>query len=72
MGKPQCTPDPFVVVEAFNEIIEHNLTTEDGYLLRPDAPGLGVDPNEKVDSRLSQSASDPPHWRRPDGSVQDG
>ena len=56
---------------AINEIIEHNLTTEDGYLLRPDAPGLGIDLNEEAASRLSRTASDPPHWRRPDGSVQD-
>ena len=54
-----------------SEVIEHTLTTEDGYLLRNDAPGLGIDLNEEAALSHPFTPSEPPHLRREDGSVQD-
>ncbi|MFT5090573.1 MAG: hypothetical protein ACI8PG_004953, partial [Planctomycetota bacterium] len=39
---------------------------------KPEAPGLGVDINEEAAAAHPPSFPDePPHWRRPDGSVND-
>ena len=54
-----------------NEVIEHDFRTEDGYLLRSDAPGLGIDLNEEAAASYPHTGSEPPHLRREDGSVQD-
>ena len=54
-----------------NEVVPNSLTTEDGYLLRPDGPGLGIDLNEDRIPAHPYSPSEPPHWRREDGSIQD-
>ena len=54
-----------------NDVIQHDLRAEDGYLLPPDSPGLGVDLNEKAAAAHVDGGGEPPHWRREDGSVQD-
>jgi len=54
-----------------NDVIQHDLRTEDGYLLRSDSPGLGIDLNEDAAIAYPHIPSEPPHWRREDGSVQD-
>ena len=69
---------PNCAVQEFNphsdwmeEVIHNDLRVENGYLLRPDTPGLGVDLNEEAAARYTHHAGDPPHYRREDGSVQD-
>jgi mannonate dehydratase len=54
-----------------SDVIQHNLITEDGYLLCPDAPGLGIELNEEAAKAHPHFPGEPPHWRREDGSVQD-
>ncbi len=55
-----------------NDVIQTSHTLEDGYLLAPDAPGLGVDIDEEAAASHPPALPDePPHWRRPDGSVND-
>jgi L-alanine-DL-glutamate epimerase-like enolase superfamily enzyme len=54
-----------------NDVIPNSLKTEDGYLLRPETPGLGIDLDEDKAMEYPYTASEPPHWRREDGSVQD-
>jgi L-alanine-DL-glutamate epimerase-like enolase superfamily enzyme len=54
-----------------NDVIQNDLKTEDGYLLRSDSPGLGIDLNEEAAIAHPHVPSEPPHWRREDGSVQD-
>lgn len=54
-----------------NDVIQHDLKIEDGYLLRSEAPGLGIDLNEEAAASHPHVPGEPPHWRRPDGSVQD-
>ena len=54
-----------------SEVIEHDLKVEDGYLLRPEAPGLGIDLNEKAAGAHPMDATENRHLRREDGSVQD-
>ena len=40
-----------------NEVIEHDLRTEDGFLLRSDAPGLGIDLNEEAAAAYPHSGT---------------
>ena len=54
-----------------DEVIPNDLTIEDGYLMRPTAPGLGIDIDEEAAARHPAGPDEPPHWRREDGSVQD-
>jgi galactonate dehydratase len=54
-----------------NDVIQNDLRIEDGYLLRSDAPGLGIDLNEDAANAHPHAPGEPPHWRREDGSVQD-
>ena len=54
-----------------DEIIPHQLQTRDGYLLRPETPGLGIDIDEAAAARHPHTPAEPPHLRREDGSVQD-
>jgi L-alanine-DL-glutamate epimerase-like enolase superfamily enzyme len=42
---------------------------EDGYLLPPDKPGLGVELNREAISKYPFEISELPHLRRTDGSV---
>ena len=43
----------------------------DGFLIPNDRPGLGVTLDEEALARMPGTTSEPPHWRREDGSVQD-
>ena len=54
-----------------NDVIEHDHRIENGYLLRPDAPGLGIDLDEEAAAANPYSGDEPPHLRREDGSVND-
>ncbi|MFH1008811.1 MAG: galactonate dehydratase [Candidatus Latescibacterota bacterium] len=72
MSIPNCAVQEYAPSGGWmDEVIEHDLQTEGGYLLCPDAPGLGVDLNEKAARRYAPEQGEPPHWRREDGSVQD-
>ena len=69
---PNCAVQEYAPSSGWmNEVIEHDLKTEDGYLLCPEAPGLGIDLDETAAAAYPHVPSEPPHWRRPDGSVQD-
>mgnify|MGYP000394363603 CR=1 FL=1 len=54
-----------------NDVVNHDLRTEDGYLLASDEPGLGIDIDEDAARKVGVSDHEPPHLRRPDGAVQD-
>ncbi|MFP6591967.1 MAG: enolase C-terminal domain-like protein [Candidatus Latescibacterota bacterium] len=54
-----------------NDVVRHDLRTEDGYLLASDEPGLGIDIDEDAARKVGVSDHEPPHLRRPDGAVQD-
>ena len=54
-----------------NEIIKHELVVEDGYLLPPTSPGLGIDLDVEAARRIGPNDHEPPHLRRHDGAVQD-
>ena len=69
---PNCAVQEYAPSSGWmNEVIEHGLTTTEGYLLCPEAPGLGVDLNEGAAAAHPYVPGEPPHWRREDGSVQD-
>ncbi|MEE2656929.1 MAG: galactonate dehydratase [Candidatus Latescibacterota bacterium] len=57
--------------EPIGRIIDHDLEAVDGHLLRPQAPGLGIDIDEEAARAAEVADGEPPHWRRPDGSVND-
>jgi|GEM_PF-6950694 hypothetical protein len=66
--------DGFEPKQAVLRGIEHftPLRSEDGYLLLPEAPGLGIDLDEEAIAHHPPTIpSEPPHLRRPDGAVQD-
>jgi len=72
LSVPNCAVQEYAPFASWmNEVVPNSLTTEDGYLLRPDAPGLGIDLNEDRIPAHPYSPSEPPHWRREDGSIQD-
>ncbi len=54
-----------------NDVIQHDLRVEDGYLMASDSPGLGVDINEEAAREVGTSDHEPPHLRRKDDAVQD-
>ena len=56
---------------AMDEVVDHDLRVEDGYLLASDRPGLGIDLDVEAARRLGADDHEPPHLRRPDGAVQD-
>lgn len=49
--------------------VECDMELRDGYCYLGDAPGLGITVHEKNQSEFI--CFERPHWRRPDGSVQD-
>jgi len=72
LSVPNCAVQEYAPSPAWlNKVILNNLKTEDSYLLRPDMPGLGIDLDEEAVSEHPPTPSEPPHWRRSDGSVQD-
>lgn len=69
---PNCAVQEYAPPGGFmNEVIQHGLKTEAGYLLCPEAPGLGIEIDEEAAAAHPYMPSEPPHWRREDGSVQD-
>jgi L-alanine-DL-glutamate epimerase-like enolase superfamily enzyme len=72
MAVPNCAVQEHAPHEGpLNEVIEHDIKAVDGYLPCPTAPGLGIDLNEEAAVAFGHGSSEPPHWRRADGSVQD-
>jgi len=72
MSIPNCAVQEYAPPGGWmNDVVEHDLRTEAGYLLRSDAPGLGIDLNEDAARAHPHTSHEPPHWRREDGSVQD-
>jgi galactonate dehydratase len=69
---PNCAVQEFAPPGGpITEVIESDLRTEGGYLLRSDAPGLGVELNEAAAVAMGVRDHEPPHLRREDGAVQD-
>ena len=72
MSIPNCAVQEYAPPSSWmNDVIQHNLQTEDGYLLSADTPGLGIDLNEEAALAHPYTPGEPPHLRREDGSVQD-
>ena len=72
MSVPNCAVQEYAPSSGWiDEVIEHDLVTERGYLLCPELPGLGIELNEEAAAAHPCSDSEPPHWRREVGSVQD-
>ena len=72
MSIPNCAVQEYAPSSGWmDEVIQHDLQTEDGYLLPTDAPGLGIDLNEEAAAAYPPTPGEPPHLRREDGSVQD-
>jgi len=53
------------------EVVRADIRVEDGFLLPPAAPGLGVELDEAAAAAHVGEDPEPPHLRRPDGSVHD-
>ena len=66
---PNCAVQEFA--PPGGDVIQCDLRTEEGYLLRSDDPGLGVDLDEEAAAARAASDYEPPHYRRVDGSVWD-
>lgn len=73
LSVPNCAVQEFAPTGGFlADVIQVQWQLEDGYLSKPEAPGLGVDIDEEAAAAHPPSFPDePPHWRRPDGSVND-
>jgi L-alanine-DL-glutamate epimerase-like enolase superfamily enzyme len=73
LSVPNCAVQEFAPTGGLlADIIQVQWKLEDGYLAKPEAPGLGVDIDEEAAAAHPPSFPDePPHWRRPDGSVND-
>jgi len=72
MSVPNCAVQEYAPSSGWiDEVIKHDLATEGGYLLCPQSPGLGIELNEEAAAAHPCTDSEPPHWRREDGSVQD-
>lgn len=54
-----------------NDVVEHDLRVEGGYLMASDRPGLGIEINEEAARKIDVEDSESPHLRRPDDAVQD-
>ncbi len=52
-------------------VVQSSWRLIDGHLHAADAPGLGVELDEEAARRHPPRNSEPPHWRRADGAVQD-
>ena len=69
---PNCAVQEFAPAAPWMDAaVRHAWRCEDGYLLPPDEPGIGVDLDEEAAARHPRTDHEPPHWRRHDGSVQD-
>ena len=72
MSIPNCAVQEYRPSTGWiNDVIEHDLRTEDGYLLPTQGPGLGIDLNEEAALAHPYSPEEPTHLRREDGSVTD-
>ena len=69
---PNCAVQEFAPTGGWiDEVIHHTWRTEDGFLYPSDAPGIGIDLDEAAAAQHPHTHSEPPHWRRADGSMQD-
>ena len=69
---PNCAVQEFAPTGGWiDEVIRHSWRTEGGFLFPSDEPGIGVDLDEEAALAHPHVPSEPPHWRREDGSVQD-
>ena len=69
---PNCAVQEFAPTGGWiDEVIRHSWHTEGGFLCPSDEPGIGVDLDEEAALAHPHVPSEPPHWRREDGSVQD-
>jgi galactonate dehydratase len=72
LSVPNCAVQEHGLLTGWmNDVIQHDLQTKGGYLLRSEALGLGIDLSEEAAIAHPHSPDEPPHWRREDGSVQD-
>ncbi|NKB66356.1 MAG: galactonate dehydratase [Candidatus Latescibacteria bacterium] len=72
LSVPNCAVQEYGPTAGWmDEVIPNDLTIEDGYLMRPTSPGLGIDIDEAAAAAHPVDSGEPPHWRREDGSVQD-
>ena len=72
LAVPNCAVQEYAPSGGFlNEVIQHGMKTEAGYLLCPEALGLGIEIDEEAATAYPHQPGEPPHWRREDGSVQD-
>lgn len=70
---PNCAVQEFAPSGGWiDEVIQTTYILKDGYLSAADTPGLGIDIDEQAAAAHPPALPDePPHWRRPDGSVND-
>ncbi len=70
---PNCAVQEFAPSGGWmDDVIQTSHVLEKGYLHASDEPGLGIDQDEEAAAAHPPILPDePPHWRRPDGSVND-
>ena len=72
LSVPNCAVQEFnPPPEWLSEVILNPPEVVDGYLVPGDAPGLGIDLDEEAAAAHPPTDREPPHLRRPDGSVND-
>lgn len=77
MAVPNCAVQEFgPAADWMAEVTPFGWYTEEGYLFPADEgdalyAGIGVDLNEEAALAYPYEDHEPPHWRRPDGSVND-
>ncbi len=72
LSVPNCAVQEHAPPAAWmDEVVQHELVVEDGYLLPSTSPGLGIDVDMEAARRIGPNDSEPPHLRRTDGAVQD-
>ncbi|MEO8391845.1 MAG: hypothetical protein ABI700_02530, partial [Chloroflexota bacterium] len=55
--------------ESLPDVVLHQPEWEDGYLLPPDRPGLGIEFDREAIKRYPFVMTELPHFHRRDGSV---
>ena len=70
---PNCAVQEFApAADWMMDVTPHDWYIEDGFIHASDAPGLGIDIDEKAALQHPPEIPDEPsHWRRADGSVND-
>ena len=70
---PNCAVQEYAPSgKTMGDIVKTSHIENNGYLQASNDPGLGIELNEKAaEIHGPQLPDEPPHWRRPDGSVSD-